>query len=138
MIRRLIALAAPFAVAACVYAAEEPAVPEGNWLLPGTSWKLVELDGAPFTANAVATLTEDGRIAGQAPCNTFSAEYGGHWPAITFTPTARTRRACPDLAAENAFFAALGKVNHGEMLEDSMLLTGPDTRLRLVKVPAPE
>ena len=41
--------------------------------------------------------------------------------------------ACPELDAENAFFAALGKVNHAEMLPDALMLTGPETSLRLVR-----
>jgi heat shock protein HslJ len=133
LIKSLLSLAATLGIAACVYAAPETEVPEGNWLLPGTSWKLVELNGAPFTANAVATLTEDGRITGQAPCNAYTADYEGHWPNLTFEPTSRTRMACPELDAENAFFAALGKVSHAEMLPDALMLTGPETSLRLVR-----
>ena len=133
MIRSLFALAAPLALAACAYATAETEVPEGNWLLPGTSWKVVELDGAPFPATAVATLTEDGRITGQAPCNAYTADYEGHWPDISFKPVSRTRMACPELAAETAFFAAMEKVTHAEMLTDALLLTGPETSLRLVR-----
>ena len=133
----LAALALPLLLGACVVVAEQPEVPEGNWLLPGTSWKVTEIDGKPFAANAVATLTEDGRIAGKAPCNNFNAGYSGHWPNISFQPAARTMMACPELPAEDAFFAAMEKVNHGEMLEDAMLLTGPGTSIRLVKVPTP-
>lgn len=134
MKRALAALAAPYLLGACVViAGPTTEVPEGNWLLPGTSWKLVELDGAPFAANAVATLTEDGRIAGQAPCNAYNGDYEGHWPDLSFKPVARTRMACPDLEAENAYFAAMEKVNHAEMLSDGLLLTGPETRLRFVR-----
>ncbi len=135
--RRLLATAPlAFALAACAMMTTEPEpqVPEGNWLLPGTTWKLVELDGAPYAARATATLNSDGTISGQAPCNSFSATYSGHWPDISFNNTASTKMACPDLDQETAFFAAMRKVNHAEMLTDSMLLTGPDnTSLRFVR-----
>ncbi|MFQ8431056.1 META domain-containing protein [Amaricoccus sp. W119] len=128
---------APLLLGACVVIAQPTAeVPRDNWLLPGTSWKLVELNGAPFEANAVATLTEDGRITGQGPCNSFNAAFTGTWPDIAFEPIPRTRRACPDRDAEDAFLAAMERVNRGEMLSDAMLLTGPETSLRLVKIAA--
>jgi heat shock protein HslJ len=111
------------ALAACAPPPETD-IPEGNWLLPGTTWRLVELDGAPFAADATATLTEDGRIVGQAPCNTFHADYVGRWPNLGFEAAASTRRACPDLALEAAFFAALDRIDHAELLTDSLLLTG--------------
>jgi heat shock protein HslJ len=122
------------ALGACMMTEPKPEVPEGNWLLPGTSWKLVALNGTPFAARATATLTEDGRITGQAPCNAFNASYAGRWPDLRFDAVASTRMACPDLAAETAFFAALDKVDHAELLQDALLLTGPDkTVLRFVR-----
>lgn len=128
-------LAAPFLLGACVVVAQpQPEVPQGNWLLPGTSWKVAEINGEPFKASAVATLTEDGHVTGKAPCNNFNAGYTGHWPDITFQPAMRTMMACPDLPAEDQFFAAMEKVNHGEVRESDMLLTGPSTSIRLVKV----
>lgn len=132
-----LAAAAALALAACApsFPEEEAAAPAGNWLLPGTDWRLVELDGAPFAAQATATLTEDGRVVGQAPCNRFSASYAGRWPDLTFTPVAATRMACDDLAAETAFFASLGRVDHAAMGEDGLTLSGPDgTRLRFVRI----
>ena len=119
------AVAGLLLLAACAPAAPKSEVPEGNWLLPGTTWKLAELDGKPYPARAEATLTEDGRIAGQAPCNRFTADYVGRWPYLSFRLGPVTRMACPDLPAETAFFAALGKVNHAALDADGLLLTGP-------------
>ena len=134
----MIRFASPLALlglAACVMSAPETEVPEGNWLLPGTTWKLVELGGAPYPASATATLTEDGRIVGQAPCNTYNAKYVGHWPDLSFEAVATTRATCPDLEVEQLFFATIDKVNHAELLSDSLLLTGPDgASLRFVRV----
>lgn len=132
---RGLALLAVAALGACVMVAPPPPtdVPQSAWILPGTSWKLVELDGKPYDARAVATLTDDGRITGQAPCNSFNASYTGHWPDLRFQPAATTRMACPDLAAESAFFGALAKVDHAAHDQGTLLLTGPGTSLRFVR-----
>ncbi len=115
--------------------AEEPDAGPHNWLLPGTEWRLVELNGAPFAARATAELTTDGRVVGQAPCNRFSATWTGRWPDLEFSAVASTRMACPELEAETAFFAALDAANHAETGSDGLILTGPDgVRLRFVRL----
>ncbi|MER2507960.1 META domain-containing protein [Amaricoccus sp.] len=133
----MIRFVAPFALlglAACVMPAPETEVPEGNWLLPGTTWKLVELGGAPYTASTTATLTEDGRVTGQAPCNAFNANYVGRWPDLSFETVATTRAICPQIEEERLFLSVMDQVNHAELLTDSLLLTGPDgASLRFVR-----
>ncbi len=117
-------------------AAASPAeAPAGNWLLPGTEWRLVEMNGAPVAARVTAMLTEDGRVVGQAPCNRFTAAYSGRWPDLSFAPVASTRMACPDLAVETAFFAALGAVDRAAIGDDGLSFTGPDgVALRFVRI----
>ncbi|MBP7001973.1 META domain-containing protein [Amaricoccus sp.] len=128
--RRALALA--LVVAACApMAPDEPAGGPAGWILPGSEWRLVELNGKPYPARLTATLTEDGRIVGQGPCNRFTAGYEGRWPDLTFQPMATTRMACPDLEAETAAFAALAAVTHGDNGPEGLILTGPgDVRLR--------
>jgi heat shock protein HslJ len=123
------------AMCGCSGSRAEEEVPAGNWLLPGTSWRLVELDGEPFAGSVVATLTEDGRIVGQAPCNRFMAEWTGRWPDLSFSPAAVTRMACPDLAAEQAFLAALGSVDRAALDADGLVLGGSGRSLRFVREP---
>lgn len=122
-------LLAALAPMACAPVAPPPEVPEGSWLLPGTSWRLTDLGGAPFPARVTATLTEDGRIAGQAPCNRFTAEYRGRWPDLSFEVGGVTRMTCPDQQAETAFFAELARVSHAALDADGLVLTGPDGAL---------
>ncbi len=132
--RRLAWLAVALAAACAPAVPPEPEVGAGNWLLPGTTWRLVELDGAPFAARATATLTPDGRVVGEAPCNAFRAEWTGRWPDIRFTPAAATRRACPDLEAEAAFFAALAATSRASLGENGLTLSGEGGRsLRFVR-----
>lgn len=109
-------------------------MPEGNWLLPGTSWRLAELGGAPYSARVTATLNPDGTVTGEGPCNSFRAPYSGRWPNLAFAPIATTRRACPDLAAESAFFAALEQVRRAGIGENGLTFTGAGPALRFERI----
>lgn len=137
MSRAVLALLAalPLAAACAPPPADAPGGGPAGWILPGTTWRLAELNGAPYPARLTASLTEDGRVIGEGPCNRFVAPYAGHWPDLSFSPAATTRMACADLAAENAAFAALGKANHGENGPDGLVLSGPgDVRLRFERI----
>ena len=76
--------------------------------LDGTMWRLSQLDGRPVTAPATLNFEAGGRYGGRAACNT----YGGDVIAFTnfkinFKPPFSTRRACPQLSEEQAYFAIL-------------------------------
>lgn len=93
---------------------------------PGDLWRLVELDGKPFEARATLRFPRTGRIEGEGPCNRW---FGTMWSAYPwFRPEgiASTRQACPDLALETAFLAALGHMNFAEAVEGVLILTGDD------------
>ena len=94
-------------------------------------WRLIELNEHPFTARATLTFPETGRIAGNAPCNSYSGTMTVPYPRFEAGPIAATKMACPDLAAETAFFAALDAVTFSEVLADTMILSNTDG-LRMV------
>ncbi|HCQ58707.1 MAG TPA: META domain-containing protein [Sulfitobacter sp.] len=87
------------------------------------TWVLVELDGTPFDARATLTFPEAGKIAGQAPCNAYSAAMTVPYPWFDAGHIAATRRACPDIAAETAFLNALGDVTISDVLGDTLILS---------------
>lgn len=89
-------------------------------------WRLVSLNGAAAPARATLDLREPGRAAGQAPCNRWFATRGGDLPAFTLTQIGATRMACPDLAAESAYLAALAAVTGAALDGDALVLSGPD------------
>ena len=95
------------------------------------TWHLVELDGKPFDARATLTFPETGKIAGQAPCNAYSAPMTVPYPWCAAGHIAATRRACPDLASETAFLDALTEVTISDVLGDTMILSD-DSGERLV------
>ena len=89
-------------------------------------WRLIELNDQPFTAKATLTFPEEGRIAGNAPCNSYSGTMIVPYPWFEAGPIAATKRACPDLAEESEFFAALDAVTLSEVLGDTMILSNTD------------
>lgn len=100
-------------------------------------WTLQSLDGAPFPARATLTFPEPGRLAGQAPCNSFSGPQAAPYPWFDTGPLVTTRRACPDLAQETAFLSALEAMTLAEVQGDVLILSTEEGR-ELVFAAEPE
>lgn len=96
-------------------------------------WTLVELDGSAFTARATLTFPEPGKIAGQAPCNSYHGKMDAPYPWFDAEQMITTRMACPDLQAETAFMAALSEMSLSEVSGDTMILTNDAGREMLFK-----
>lgn len=91
-------------------------------------WQLIEIDGKTFPARATLGFPEPGRIAGAAPCNAYSGPMTAPYPWFDAGDIAVTRRACPELAAETAFFDALTSMTLAEIAGDTLILSTPDGR----------
>jgi heat shock protein HslJ len=96
-------------------------------------WVLTELDNAPFTARATLQFPETGRIAGKAPCNSFTGAMTVPYPWFEATQVASTRMACPDMAEEGAFFKALSAMTVSEVLGNVLILSNEDGRQMVFK-----
>lgn len=96
-------------------------------------WELRELDGTAFTAQATLTFPEPGKIAGQAPCNSYSGKMDAPYPWFDAEQMAVTRRACPELADETTFLAALDEMSLSEVSGNTMILTNNAGREMLFK-----
>lgn len=89
-------------------------------------WYLVSLNDAAFADTATLTFPKRGQIAGKGPCNTFTATLDVPYPWFETGALLATRRVCPGLAAETAYFNALGRVTLSEVAGDTLLLSNPD------------
>lgn len=85
-------------------------------------WTLTELNGAPFTARATLSFPEPDQIAGQAPCNRYFGPMTAPYPAFETGAVASTKMACPDLEAEDSFFATLAQMTHAAVMETTLIL----------------
>lgn len=117
MIRSSFALAAAF-LAGCV--GDETLFKYGA---AGKTWVLSELDGAPFTARATIEFKDNGKVAGQAPCNRFLTTQTEPYPWFKLDPIGSTKMACPDLVAERAYFAALSRMTLAEVGSNTLILS---------------
>ncbi|MHA6263172.1 META domain-containing protein [Arenibacterium sp. CAU 1754] len=89
----------------------------------GVVWTLAEMDGRRFAARATLRFPEPGQIAGNAPCNAYSGKQTAPYPWFQAENIAATHRACPDLAAENAFFSALSAMTLAEVGNGTLILS---------------
>lgn len=94
-------------------------------------FRLVEIDGTTFAAEAVIAFARGGMIRGQGPCNAFGAPQTGEWPAFNVDFIRGTKMACPDLDAEQAFFDALTRMERAT-LDGSVLTLSNATGERMV------
>ena len=92
------------------------------------TYRLVELNGEAFPSRATIAFPEPGTASGTGPCNRWSATQSAPYPWIALGPIAATRRACPNLEDEAAFFRALSDVTLAEILGDILILTTEDGR----------
>ena len=105
--KRSIALLGLAALSACAITTREATID-----LPGTSWVLVDLDGAHPVGETTPTIAFDdqGGVSGSAGCNTFSGGVTIEGSELSFGSLATTRMACEDPAVneqEQAFLLAL-------------------------------
>jgi heat shock protein HslJ len=108
-------------LAACV----SPAMSDG---ISGLDWHLVGLEGQEIGWKASLRL-EGNSVSGKAPCNGFAGSNSATLPALAFGAIRVTRMACPDLAAETAFFDALQAMQRAEVDQGHLFLIGPEGRI---------
>ena len=96
---------------------------------PTETWHLTSLNGTVISEPVTLTFPEKGRIAGQAPCNSYFATQTAPLPWFEVGPIGATKRACPSLALEGRYFQALAAANLIERQGDVLLLSGEGVTL---------
>lgn len=89
-------------------------------------WTLKLLNGANFPARATLTFPKAGEIAGEGPCNRYFGAMKVPYPWFEAGPIGSTRMACPEMAAETAFLAALEAATLSEVAGDTLMLSNTD------------
>ena len=92
-------------------------------------WRLDSLNGQPVAAEVTLDLSQADRVAGQGPCNRYFGERVALAPAFAVGALGATKMACPELALEADYFAALSAVTQVEESESRLVLAGPGVEL---------
>lgn len=87
-------------------------------------WTLVSLDGVEPTVQTTIRIDEPGHLGGQGPCSRYFADVTGPWPSFRPGMIGAARMACPDMAAEAQYFAALQAMETAEIKDGTLRLTG--------------
>ncbi|WP_209598890.1 META domain-containing protein [Ruegeria sp. HKCCSP351] len=90
------------------------------------TWALQEIDGQPFAASALLWFPEEGRITGNAPCNSYDGMLNAPYPWFEIQDLRATRAACAGLEAEGVYFAALLAMTQSEVSGDVLILRNED------------
>jgi putative lipoprotein len=105
-----------------------------NVPLQETYWKLVELNGKAITPAEQQTEAhlvlhkQDSRVSGSGGCNRLMGGYMVEGDALHFKQMASTMMACMHgMETEQAFLAALGKVEHWKVSGSELMLSGSDS-----------
>lgn len=98
---------------------------EAQQLLGGAPWTVTEIAGESPVDGALVTLDfgEDGRIAGNGPCNTYSATFRLTGEGLSMGPVISTKKACeaPLMKQEQRFLDLVGRAVRFEILPDRTL-----------------
>lgn len=89
----------------------------------GMTWQLKQLNGTPFTARATLRFPEPGALAGEGPCNSFTAEQTAPYPWFELAGMSATEMACAELPQEQAYFAALARMGIAEVSGEVLILS---------------
>ena len=71
-------------------------------------------------------LSKQGEVTGTGPCNAFTSTIEVPYPWFKLGPIASTRKACPALAAETAYFRALKEATLVEVSGPVMIISNTD------------
>jgi len=113
---------------------------EARDLLLGPVWVVEDIAGAGVVDASRATLDfrPDGRLAGRASCNRYTASYALTGEGLTLSPGASTRMACAAalMEQEQRFLAALEEVARFDVdATGALLLLAADGRVMVTARP---
>ena len=100
---------------------------------PATIWVLTHLNDQPVATRITLTFPKQGELAGQAPCNGYSAPQIAPLPWFESGPIASTKMACAELALEARYFEALAAMTLAEVKGDTLVLGNETGELLVYK-----
>lgn len=97
--------------------------------LAGTSWRFIEVAGAPIGVATQISFRNDGNVSGNSGCNSFHGRYGGDGSILAFSTMGWTKMLCPDapkMSVETAIQSALAGTRSFAIVERTLHILGTD------------
>ena len=91
-------------------------------------WHLASIDGTDIAPSVLLSFPSQGEIAGQGPCNSYSATQTAPYSWFAVDEFRSTKAACPDLSLENDYFAALKSMTISEISGGTLILSNDAKR----------
>ncbi len=85
-------------------------------------WLLSTMNEAPVTTRITIAFPEEGKIAGQAPCNRYFGNQTAPLPWFEVKGLGSTKMACPELELETQYFTLLQKMTTAEIAGNTLVL----------------
>lgn len=99
-----------------------------GYVAQGAVFELQSIDDRPFPQRATLTFPTEGQLAGEAPCNRYSGAQTVPYPWFRGERIVSTKRACPDLRAEQTYLAALSEMSLAEVSGSTLILSNDEGR----------
>lgn len=97
------------------------------------TWILVEMGEKPLGGEITLTFPKRHRLAGEAPCNRFNTTNITPYPWFDAGPITSTRRSCPEMDTERAFFSALETATIAVVEGDTLTFSSEEETLLVFK-----
>ncbi len=114
------------ALTACVKVAKVSKAKMPLTTLAGSEWQPEITPNLTSGSEQFIAFKTGGEVMGHGGCNRFFGSYTLSGDALVFGPLASTKMACPDMAAENEFMAALNSARTIEATHLRLILKGED------------
>ncbi len=85
-------------------------------------WLLSTMNESPVTTRITIAFPEEGKIAGQAPCNRYFGNQTAPLPWFEVKGLGSTKMACPELELETQYFTLLQKMTTAEIAGNTLVL----------------
>lgn len=94
----------------------------------GKTWVLQEIDGKSFSSRATLTFPTPKQIAGEAPCNAYSAPFDAPYPWFEIGQIASTKRTCAYQSDEDRYLSTLRAMTLAEVSGAVLVLSDANGR----------
>ncbi len=93
------------------------------YVVTDSPYTLTEFNGEPTQISATIEFGADGKFSGRAPCNRYFGVSEDPYPWVKIESIGATKMACPALAEESNYFAALRSMRLAEASGPVLILS---------------